>query len=210
MRAVNLLPRQTSARKLAVDRTLVVAVALTVLVATAVVGGFFLEKAQAATERQRMVTAQAALAKAQSQQPSSHSPAPARLTVPVVLSQEQPWHLALDAAISSRVAWDTLLRQLEYVVPSNITLTTVTLGSSGGGTTPAGGLISLGGSAFSSKDLAVFLATLARVPNVTQVALVSSTTASGSKFLTFQITAQMTLPAPPPAPGTSTTTTTGG
>jgi Tfp pilus assembly protein PilN len=185
-------------------------VALTVLVATAVVGGFFLEKAQAATERQRMVTAQAALAKAQSQQPSSHSPAPARLTVPVVLSQEQPWHLALDAAISSRVAWDTLLRQLEYVVPSNITLTTVTLGSSGGGTTPAGGLISLGGSAFSSKDLAVFLATLARVPNVTQVSLVSSTTASGSKFLTFQITAQMTLPAPPPAPGTSTTTTTGG
>ncbi len=213
MRAVNLLPRQTSAGpKLTIDRTLVVAVALTVLVVAALAGGFYLEKAQASTERQRMLVAQAALAQAQSRQPSTHSPAPARLTVPVVLSQEQPWHVALDAALSSRVAWDTFLRELEYVVPSNILLTSVTLGSSGTATaTPTGGMISIQGSAFSQQDLAVFLATLARVPNVSQVSLVSSTKPDGSKFLNFQITAQMTLPAPPTATtSTTTTTTTGG
>jgi Tfp pilus assembly protein PilN len=212
MRAVNLLPRQTSNKKVGIDRVLVAAVAFTVFVVAALAGGFFLEKAHAATARQRLAAAQAALAQVQSQQPSTHSPAPAQLQIPVVLSQQEPWHVALDAALSTRVAWDVLLRQLEYVVPDRVSLTNVTVGGAGASAGATSGTITLGGYAFSSDDLAIFLSTLARVPNVSQVTLVSTTTNAGSKVQTFQITAQMSLPAAltaPPATDT-TTTTTGG
>src|SRR5690348_15929514 len=113
MRAVNLLPRETSNKKLGIDRALVAGVAFTALVAALLAGSFFLEKAHAATQRQRLAAAQAALAQAQSQQPTTHSPAPAHLQIPVVLSQQQPWHVALNAALATRVSWDVLLTQLE-------------------------------------------------------------------------------------------------
>lgn len=214
MRAVNLLPRETSGRKAGLDRVLLAAVAFTVVVVAVLAGGFVLEKAHAANERQQLAAAQAALAQAQSQQTKNTSPQ-AQLQVPVVLSQQQPWHVALDAALASRVAWDVLLRQLEYAVPDNVGLTNVTLGSSGSLTGPANGTITIGGNAFSEHDVAVFLATLARIPKLSQVTLVSSTAGTGSNVQTFQITAEMTLPAPPTPPGTATadtttTTTTGG
>ncbi len=204
MRAVNLLPNQTSGKSVGFDRALAIAAAVTVVVVVAVAGGFFLEKANAGTASREAVAAQAALDQALSQQPTTHSPAPAQLQIPVVLSQEQPWHLALDSALSTRVAWDVLLSQLEYVVPSTMTLTNVTLGSAPGA---AGGTISLGGTAFSSKDIAVFLAALSRVPKVSQVALTSSAAEVGRNDVTFQISAVLTLPAAVTAPVDTSTTT---
>jgi Tfp pilus assembly protein PilN len=212
MRAVDLLPRQTSDDKLVIDRAVGVGIALTLLIAAIVAGGFFLEKANATGAQQRLAAVQAALQNAENQQPSTNAPAPAQLQVPVVLSQAQPWHVALDAALATRVSWDVLLRQLEYVVPDRVTLNTVTVGGGAATAGAASGTITLGGSAFGSKDVAVFLSTLARVPHVSQVTLVSTTANAGSSVMTFQITAQMALPAaltaPPPA--TDTTTTTGG
>jgi Tfp pilus assembly protein PilN len=213
MRAVNLLPRQTSDKKFGTDRAIGAGIAVTMIVAAILAGSFFLEKAHAANERQQLAAAQAALAQVQNQQPSTHSPVPARLQVPVVLSQQQPWHVALDAALATRVSWDVLLRQLEYVVPDRVSITNVTVGGSGASSSAASGTITLGGSAFSSSDLAVFLSTLARVPNLSQVTLVSTTASTGTSVLTFQITAQMALPAAltaPPATDTTTTGTTGG
>ena len=178
------------------------------LVAAIMAGGFFLEKAQASTERQRLATAQTALVRAQSQQPTAGQPAPKHLETPVVLSQAEPWHVALDSALATRVAWDVLLRQLEYVVPGRVTVTNMTIG----GTGSTSGAILIGGTAFSSNDIAVLLSTLARVPHVSQVALVNTTAASSeSNLQTFQVTAQMALPAAVTAPPvTDTTTTTGG
>ncbi len=213
MRAVNLLPRSTSSsRKAGFDRVLAVGLAITVLVVAALAGGFFLEKAHAGTERRALAAAQAALATAQSQHPTTQTPAPAQLQAPAVLLQSAPWHLALDAALASRVSWDVLLSQLEYVVPARVILTSVTIGGANGAT---GGSVTLGGSAFSMHDIGVFLSTLAHVPKLSQVTLVSSAanTGQGSKsVVTFQITAQATLPAAPVAPtaATDTTTTTGG
>jgi Tfp pilus assembly protein PilN len=215
MRAINLLPRETNSPKLGFEHTILVGMAFTLVVAVAVAGGFYIEKAQAATERQRLAVAQAALSQAQSQKPSAN--APVLLQVPAVLSQEQPWHVALHTALTSRVAWDVLLRQLEYVVPDKISLTSVTLGGAGATPGAAGGTITLGGSAFSSADIATFLSTLARVPKLSQVTLLTSSTSKGKgkgtrSVTTFQITAQMTVPAPPAppaAPGTDTSTTTG-
>src|SRR5437660_12229985 len=105
MRAVNLLPRATSSRQTGIDRVLVATVALTVVVVAALAGGFLLEKAQASNERQQLAAVQAALAQAQSEQTKNTSPQ-AQLQIPVVLSQQEPWHVALDSALASRVAWD--------------------------------------------------------------------------------------------------------
>jgi Tfp pilus assembly protein PilN len=210
MRAVNLLPRQASRSKLSLDRTVVIAVAVTVLVMAALVGGFFMEKADAASKLKLETDSQAALAQAQSRQPTRHTPAPQTLQIPVVLSQEEPWHVALSAALSTRVAWDELLSDLEYVVPDKITLTSVSLGSGGDPTSgTSGGTITLGGNAYSSTDVANFLSLLARIPKLTNVTLMTSAVNVGTNVVTFQITAQMTLPAPPVAPVTDTTTTTG-
>ncbi len=209
MRAVNLLPpEESNGRDGGVDRALGAGVAVTVLVAAIMAGGFFLEKAQASTEQQRLATAQTALVRAQSQQPTAGQPTPKHLETPVVLSQAEPWHVALDSALATRVAWDVLLRQLEYVVPGRVTVTNMTIG----GTGSTSGAILIGGTAFSSNDIAVLLSTLARVPHVSQVALVNTTAASSeSNLQTFQVTAQMALPAAVTAPPvTDTTTTTGG
>lgn len=214
MRAVNLLPRETNSKSLGVDRALVVGIALTVLVTALLAGGFFLEKANAASARQRLADAQAALAQAQTQQPSTPSSGRPRLAIPVVLSQQEPWHVALDTALSTRVAWDTFLRQLEFAVPDRVTLTAITLGGAGAAADAPSGAITIGGSSFSSDDVAVFLSTLARLPKVSQVTLVSNATNAGSKIQNFSVTAQLTLPAalttPPATDTTSTTTTTGG
>ena len=165
MRAVNLLPRETSS-----DRT----PASTARSSRALRSPCSSRRSSPVasssrrrtppTQRQRLAAAQAALARAQSQQPSTHSPAPAQLQIPVVLSQQQPWHVALDAALSTRVAWDVLLRQLEYVVPDKVSLTNVTVGGAGASAGATSGTITIGGSAFSSNDVAVFLSTLAARP----------------------------------------------
>jgi|SRR5579862_906136 len=211
MRAVNLLPGQASSQKRGIDRAVGAGLAFTLLVTALLAGGFFLEKAHATTEAQRLAVAQAAVERAQSQQPSTPSPG-AQLQIPVVLSQQEPWHVALSAALATRVSWDVLLQQLEYAVPSRVALTSVSLGGAGASAGSASGTITLGGSAFSADDVANFLATLARVPNVSQVTLVSNATTVGSSVQTFQITAQMALPAAltAPPPTDTTTTTTGG
>jgi Tfp pilus assembly protein PilN len=203
MRPVNLLPGQNTGKKSGIDRTLAVGLAVTGIVFVALLGGFFIEKANADSAKQALTTIQDSLSRAQSRQPSTHAPAPTHLQTPVVLSQEQPWRLALDSALATRVPWDTLLAQLEYVVPPKVTLTNVTFGAAG----TTGGTITLTGSAFSSNDVAEFMSVLARVPKLTAVTLTNTQTSAGSKVVTFEITAQMTLPTPPVSPLAATTTT---
>jgi Tfp pilus assembly protein PilN len=210
MRAVNLLPGDSGTQK-ALDRALAVGIACTVLVAALLAGGFFLEKGNAASQRQRLAVVQQELADVQAQQLSAHSPTPVMLQVPGVLTQQELWQGVLDTALSTRVAWDVLLRQLEYVVPDKVTLTNVTVGGSGASAGSTIGAVTIGGTAFSSDDIAVFTSTLVRVHGLSQVNLVSDTAPAGSKVQTFQISAQMSLPAAlttPPA--TDTTSTTGG
>src|SRR6478735_8947923 len=103
MRAVNLLPRQPGAdEKFGVDRAVVIGVVITVVIAVMLAGGYFIEKGNAATAKQRLAVVQAELAQAESQQPTTSTPAPTMLQAPVVLSQTAPWHVALDAALSTR------------------------------------------------------------------------------------------------------------
>jgi len=213
MRAVNLLPRTTTSRQFAWNTELAAGVGFTLIIIVALIGGFLLERSNASSAKQQLASAQAALARAQ-RQPKAKQ---AKLQIPEVLSQAQPWHIALDSALSTRVSWDVLLSQLEYVVPAKVVLTNVTFGaaSNGSGTPSAAASTSasvqLGGTAYSLHDIGVFLSTLARVPKLTQVTLVNTATDKGTNTTTFQISAQVSLPAAAVASaGAATTTTTAG
>lgn len=211
MRAVNLLPRETNGRKFGLSGELAAGIGFTVLIAAAVLGGFIVERSQAGTERQRLAAAQAAYANAVAQRPAKQTV----LQPPAVLSQTEPWHLALDSALATRVSWDVLLSQLEYVVPPKVVLTSVDFSSAAGSTAasaPTSATVSLGGSAYTLHDVAVFLSTLSRVPRLSQVTLMNTAaTGTGAKTVqTFQITAQVTLPTAPAPPAAPTTTTTSG
>src|SRR5579871_2788092 len=214
MRAVNLLPREASSRTIGWNSELSAAVGFTVLIIVAVFIGFFVERSNANSAKQNLAATQAALVRAENQPKVKQ----AQLQPPAVLAQAQPWHIALDTALSTRVSWDVLLSQLEYVVPPRVVLTNVTFGAAatpGGTTAPAttgipGATVSLGGTAYSLHDIGVFLSTLARVPKLTQVTLVNTSTTG--KTTTFTISAQVTLPGATTSPlnPTNTTTTSGG
>src|SRR5579862_5407056 len=100
MRAVNLLPRQAGRRKIGWNSELAAGIAFTAIVAVAVVGGFIHERSHTSAARQQLAAAQAAYASATSAQPTQQS---AKLQTPAALQQAQPWHVALDSALSTRV-----------------------------------------------------------------------------------------------------------
>jgi len=206
MRAVNLLPRQAvSTRRLGWNTELTAGIAFTLVIVIALCGGFFVEKSHADSARQQLATAQAALDAANSQ-PSQAT----GLQPPAVLAQAQPWHLAIDTALATRVSWDVLLTQLEYVVPAKVGLSSVTFGSASDGSTTTA-TVALGGTAYSLPDVAVFIANLERLPKLSGVSLVSTAANTGSNVMTFQITAQVSLPtAPAPPVGPTGATSTGG
>lgn len=213
MRAVNLLPRTTTSRKFAWNSELAAGVGFTLIIIVALIGGFLFERSNASSAKQQLASAQAALAQAQ-RQPKAKQ---AKLQIPAVLSQAQPWHIALNSALSTRVSWDVLLSQLEYVVPAKVVLTNVTFGAAANGAGPSSAAgstsasVQLGGTAYSLHDIGVFLSTLERVPKLTQVTLVNTATDKGTNTTTFQISAQVSLPAAAVAPaGAATTTTTAG
>jgi len=205
MRAVNLLPREKTGRKVAWNGELAASIALTVLIAVAVLGGFLVERSHAGAQRQRLAAAQTALDTATAQAAAKQT----RLQMPDVLTQVEPWHIALKTALSTRVSWDVLLSQLSYVVPARVILTSVSFGSAGATTTATTATVTLGGNAYTLHDVAVFLSTLARIPTLSKVSLVSSSASIGTNVVTFQITAQVTLPTVAPATTTDTSITGG-
>ena len=206
MRAVNLLPREHERRNggRRVDPLVAGGAALSVVVLAALGGGFALEHSHASSERQKLATARAELARLQAQSRQGSGARTPTLPTPVVTQQQLPWQTALTSALATRVAWDDVLAQLGRVVPSNVTVSTVTLGAgaASGGTAPppgAAGTLSVGGSAFSESGVAQLLARLGLVPDLSAIALTSSTTDAKSGVVSFTITAQVGTPTPPAA-----------
>lgn len=210
MRAVNLLPRENERRQggRRVDPLVAGGAALSVVVLAALGGGFALEHSHAASERQKLAAARSELARLQAESRQGSGARTPTLPTPVVTQQQLPWEAALTSALATRVAWDDVLAQLARVVPSNVTVSTVSLGSgSGTGATasttapPPGsaGSLTLGGSAFSESGVAQLIARLGLVPDLSAIALTSSTADPKSGVVTFTITAQVGIPTPPTA-----------
>ena len=146
MRAVNLLPSGSESRKSfrKEDPAVVVGSALGVVVLFALVVGFMVVHSKVNAEQKKLTMAQTELAKL------SLVKKPVVVTKPVVTkpiiappavtSEEQPRLAAITTAMSTRIAWDRILREFSLVLPSDVTLKGLTL------TAPAAPVAQMAGS----------------------------------------------------------------
>ncbi len=227
MKAVNLLPHDEAAGRSfgRLDPLVLGGVVLTVAVVAGTAGGFLLEHTHAGSEQQQLGSLQVRLAAAQAreqhrQQQIAHAKADI-VPTPSVTSQEKPWRDAVASALSTRLAFDRVLQEFERVVPPDVTLTNMTMGapnssaSSGttGGSTPGLGQFSLAGTTYSEDGVARLLSRLMLVPDLSDVALQSSTADPKTGIVTFEVMAQVkgaAVPASAVTDTTATTTTSGG
>src|SRR2546423_1788761 len=135
MRAVNLLPREYQNAKSIrhEDPAVVVGSALGVIVMIALGGAFFAAHGKAAAQQARLTKARLELAqlavhKRPTPKPSTPSaPITPIVPPPAVTGQEATWLTAVSANLAQRIAWDRLLREVSLVIPSDVTLLSLTM-----------------------------------------------------------------------------------
>jgi Tfp pilus assembly protein PilN len=237
MRAVNLLPREYQNAKSIrhEDPAVVIGSALGVIVMIALGGAFMAAHGQANTQQARLSKARLELAQIAVHQKPAPKPvkASAPLTPivppPAVTGQEATWLSAVSTNLSQRIAWDRVLREVSLVVPSDVTLLSLTMTApSTSATAPvAGGAAAQGfviqGTAFSYDSVARLLSRLALVPDLSNVTLTSTGSggapgssgssggsASGVQFnITATVKGAPVAPAPAPVIPAVTDTTAG-
>jgi Tfp pilus assembly protein PilN len=195
MRAVNLLPSKKEARDRRRQPNVVALGGVVAAVAvSAVMAMLFLNASGAVTERQTELDNLTAELEA-------IPPPPPRDTSGDTLAAEKSGRLnALAAALSNRVAWDRVLREISLVTPDDIWFTSLQATSpvaSAGAAAPApeaataGGGFSISGRTYSHDAVARMLARLALVPDLDQVKLEKSVLSSsgGRSLVEFTIVA---------------------
>jgi len=200
VRAVNLLPSEAQRRARSAPNQVALAGAVAGVVAVAVIGGGNL------VQTSRVATAQRTLNEAKIQLAGTPLPPPTPKVTPpppVVAAQMQPRLTAISAALSTRIAWDRILREFSLVLPSDVQLTGLTL------TQPAapGTGLQLTGVTYSYDSVARLLSRMALVPDLSGVTL--SSTSEAKRIVSFTINAGV-KGAPPTAvaptlPATTTT-----
>ena len=241
MRAVNLLPREYQNAKSIrhEDPAVVVGSALGVIVMIVLGGAFFVAHGHANAEQARLTKARLELAqlavhKHVTPKPSTPSvPITPIVPPPAVTGQEATWLSAVSTNLAQRIAWDRVLREVSLVVPSDVTLLSLTMtapttasaaaAAAPGGTTAQGFVIQ--GTAFSYDSVARLLSRLALVPDLSNVTLTStgsgaapgssSSSAAPATGVQFNITAAIkgaavAPPATPVVPAPAGTTTAAG
>jgi len=229
VRAVNLLPRDAAQAKSIrnEDPAVVVGSALGVIVLITLSAGFLTAHSKASAEQKKLTAAQIELGKlslhkrltVKAKTPKQTKPI---IPIPAVTSEEQPRLAAIADAMSTRIAWDRILREFSLVMPDDVTISTLTMTApaapSGTATTTAapGQGLSISGLAFSHDSVARLLSRLMLIPDLSDVTLSSSTAATnGGSGVAFSISAAVkgapapVAPATPAATGTSSATTTG-
>jgi len=230
VRAVNLLPRDAAQAKSIrnEDPAVVVGSTLGLIVLVALGIGFLTAHTKAGAEQKKLTAAQIELGKLSlHKRPTVTVKTPKQtkpiIPIPAVTSEEQPRLAAIADAMSTRIAWDRILREFSLVMPDDITISTLNMSapsassSSTGTTTTSGQGLSISGLAFSQDSVARLLSRLMLIPDLSDVTLSSSTAATnGGAGVSFNISAAVKgAPAPaapattPAATDTSSTTTTG-
>jgi Tfp pilus assembly protein PilN len=189
MRAVNLLPRdQARTAKKKTNVPVLVGVIAAVLVTTILCAGFLLEGAAVAKKRSALDAAHAELALVP-------PPPPAQSTSDAGFAGIEAARVtALQSALTGRVAWDRIMREVSLVLPSDVWLSSMTLASP---TFTAGkGGFEMIGKAYSHDGVARLLSRLSLVPDLTNVILDHSTVSvPGTPGpVDFQITADVRQP----------------
>jgi Tfp pilus assembly protein PilN len=205
MRAVNLLPGEAKRTSRGTPQPAVLAAAITSVVVVAVIGGGNLLQTSRVTNAQKALNAVKLQLAATPLPPQTPHVAP---PPPAVAQQMQPRLAAVSSALSTRIAWDRILREFSLVLPPDIQLNSLALTAPTAVTGTSSGL-SLTGLTFSYDSVARLLARMALIPDLSDVMLASTGTAQN--VVSFTINANIKgAPAPVvPAPTTPTSTTPG-
>jgi Tfp pilus assembly protein PilN len=164
MRAVNLLPRDTVRSGIKPTGPLLTGVIGSVLVTTVLCAGFLLQSAKVAEKRNELDATRAELALVPPPAPTGPSDANG------LAGQEAARVVALQAALSGRIAWDRLLREVSMVLPKDVWLSSMTLSAPVPGDI-LGTPFVLIGNAYSHEGVARLLSRIALIPDLTNVRL---------------------------------------
>ena len=206
MRAVNLLPRDEAPKSFAAKRGVVFGGVFGAALATAVIASMMISAGGAASSKQEELDAiRAQIA--------------AIPTVPVVDTSEEDALAAekgarvgaLSAALSGRLAWDRVLRQVSLVLPEDVWLTNLAAISPSATVEAAAAGFTLTGATYSQSGVARFLSRLSLVPDLQNVRLQSSQSElrNERELVQFTILADVRPPgsaaAPAPVPADAAT-----
>jgi Tfp pilus assembly protein PilN len=169
MRAVNLLPRDEARGRQRPALPALVACCGTVLV-TAIVAAIFLSASS--TVGSNRTTLDGLKAELAATPPPKSAPGASNGQLPEERSQRIA---ALSSALSGRVAWDRVLRELAQVLPEDVWLTTLTASAPGASpTVTTVSVFQVSGFTYSQDGVARLLSRLDVVPDLGNVQLLSS------------------------------------
>ena len=199
MRAANLLPADLRTTRRKPPAAALAAIAAGALIGAAIAGGFVAERGKVDERRVELETLKAQLARA---------PRPKRPAVrvsPQVTAEKDARFAALNTALSGRIAWDRVLRELSLVLPADVWLSSLTANSpqaaatTGATAAPATGIgdgaqsngLLVNGFTYSQEGVARLLSRLALVPNLDSVKLQSSSVTEVGKrrIISFAVAA---------------------
>ena len=198
MKAVNLLPRDEAKRSFEAKRGVVFGGVGGAALATAVLASMMISAGGAAKSKQEELDAlRAQIA--------------AIPTAPVIdtsredaLAAEKGARVgALSSALTSRVAWDRVLRQVSLILPEDVWLTNLAASvpkATAGSPAAAASGFTLTGSTYSQNGMARFLSRLSVIPDLENVRLQSSQSALVAKRELVQFTILADVRAPGSAP----------
>jgi Tfp pilus assembly protein PilN len=168
MRAVNLLPRDVQRSGLKPKAPVLTGVVGVVVVTTVLCAGFLLQSAKVAEKRNELDAVRAELALVP-------PPAPQQTDTGAGLAAEEAQRVtALQSAITGRVAWDRLLREVSLVLPKDVWVTSLSLTAPQPGEGDTARQFSISGSAYSHEGVARLLSRIALIPDLTNVQLGNS------------------------------------
>ena len=189
MRAVNLLPRDVARTGVKPTAPLITGVVGAVLVTTVLCAGFLMQSAKVAQKRNDLDAARAELALVPPPAPQQETDANG------LAGQEAARATALQSALTGRIAWDRILREVSMVLPEDVWLSSLMLATPVAGDV-AGTPFQLVGNAYSHEGVARLLSRLALITDLTNVRLDhSNRQVPGQKSMVeFKISAMIRQP----------------
>jgi Tfp pilus assembly protein PilN len=196
VRAINLLPRDDprGGRTRQNDPVMIGGVCA-VVAATAIIAAFFLASSAGVADKQKRLDA------AQAELDATPVPPPAPEGNSALEQDKSQRIAALSAALSKRLAWDRVFRELSLVLPEDVWLSTLSAKAPDAAAAAAPGAPSAGftinGQTYSHDGVARLLSRLALVPHLSGVQLQHSaraTSESGRSVVEFSIVATVKAP----------------
>jgi Tfp pilus assembly protein PilN len=191
VRAVNLLPRDDRRVRSRQTNPVAVGGVAAFVAMTAILAALFLVTSAGVADKQDRLDA------AQSELAATPVPPPAPASASALEQEKGQRITALSAALSKRMAWDRVLRELSLVLPEDVWLSSLSAKAPAqvAGAPAAGFTIT--GQTYSHDGVARLLARLAVVPHLSNIQLQHSSQAAsegGRKVVEFSIQAVVKAP----------------